>query len=454
MAEKKYVDFTGLQYYDEKIKGLIDSKDAAAFKAAKDYADGLADNYDAAGSAASAQAAAEATAKAYTDAEVAKANEAAAAAKTQADKGVADAATAQAAAEAADAKAVVAQTDVDNLETYVGTIPEGATATNVVAYVQEKTSGIATSENLAELTQRVADAEGEIDTLQSDMDAVEAKAATNEAAIAKLNGSATTEGSVAKQVADAVAGILDGAPEAYDTLNEIATWIAAHPDSVAAINADIKANADAIDALEALVGTLPEGEADVVSYIDKVVASEKARAEGIEGGLETRLAAVEAELGDGTGSVTEQIATAKAEAISAAASDAATKDEAVLAAAKQYTDNEIDNIDLSGIATNASAIITLQGRMDTAEGEIDDIQAALGATTDVTAAIADAKKAGTDAQADVDALEGTVTTLSGTVSTNSSSISSQGDRITALETKVGDGFVAITNAEIDGLFTA
>lgn len=48
---KKYLDLTGLISYDEKIKELIDSKDTAAFQNAKNYADGLADNYDPAGTA-------------------------------------------------------------------------------------------------------------------------------------------------------------------------------------------------------------------------------------------------------------------------------------------------------------------------------------------------------------------------------------------------------------------
>lgn len=52
MAEKKYVDLTGLTTYDGKIKALIDDKDATALQAAKDYADGLAGNYDKAGTAA------------------------------------------------------------------------------------------------------------------------------------------------------------------------------------------------------------------------------------------------------------------------------------------------------------------------------------------------------------------------------------------------------------------
>lgn len=55
---------------------------------------------------------------------------------------------------------------------YVGEIPETAEATNIVAYIQEKTAGIATDAALEELTGRVADAEGEIDALQGDITAI------------------------------------------------------------------------------------------------------------------------------------------------------------------------------------------------------------------------------------------------------------------------------------------
>ena len=48
---KKYVDLGALTHYDEKIKTLIDAKDATALQSAKDYADSLAGNYDAAGTA-------------------------------------------------------------------------------------------------------------------------------------------------------------------------------------------------------------------------------------------------------------------------------------------------------------------------------------------------------------------------------------------------------------------
>ena len=58
-------------------------------------------------------------------------------------------------AEAAEATALKAaqdaKKDVDALETLVGVLPAGTTATTVVEYVNKKTEGIATSGALAEL---------------------------------------------------------------------------------------------------------------------------------------------------------------------------------------------------------------------------------------------------------------------------------------------------------------
>ena len=52
---KKYVSFDKLGLYNEKIKKVIADGDAAALQSAKDYADSLAKNYDAAGAAATVQ---------------------------------------------------------------------------------------------------------------------------------------------------------------------------------------------------------------------------------------------------------------------------------------------------------------------------------------------------------------------------------------------------------------
>ena len=68
-----------------------------------------------------------------------------------------------------DANAYDAAGAAQEVRAYVGDIPETATATNIVAYIQEKTAGIATDTALEELTGRVATAEGEIDALQADI---------------------------------------------------------------------------------------------------------------------------------------------------------------------------------------------------------------------------------------------------------------------------------------------
>lgn len=80
--------------------------------------------------------------------------------------------------------------------------------------------------------------------------ALAARVGANETAIGVLNADSSVEGSVAYQIAAIVAG----ADASFDTLKEIADWIAAHPNEVATLNASIKANSDAIAALKLLVG--------------------------------------------------------------------------------------------------------------------------------------------------------------------------------------------------------
>lgn len=364
---KKYIDLTALQTYDGKIKALIDTKDEAVLDASKKFASDLGTNYDAAGSAATVQTNLNAEISRAQAAEQANAT-AAAAAKTRADKGVADAAVAKAAADAA-------QGDVDALETFVGSLPEGETSATVVAYIDKKTAGIASDSALQALAGRVTTAEGEIDTLQSEMDAVEAKAAANESAIGVLNGDGT--GSVKKQIDDAFNDFATKISDdgVVNTYKELVDYCATHSADAAEMAGNISANATAIAELEAFVGELPEGTsaATVIAYINEKVAAEKTRAEGVEGGLDSRLDAVEEKLGSGAGSVTEQIATAKSEAINAAAADATSKANQALADAKKYTDDEIDNVEAT-VATNTSAISGVADRVTTAEGKITALE--------------------------------------------------------------------------------
>ena len=76
--------------------------------------------------------------------------------------------------------------------------------------------------------------------------------AANKAAIDVLNGEATVEGSVKKQVADAIAGVVANAPADFDTLKEVADWIANDTTGAAVMQTDIAA-------LKTKVATVEEG---------------------------------------------------------------------------------------------------------------------------------------------------------------------------------------------------
>lgn len=85
-----------------------------------------------------------------------------------------------------------------------------------------------------------------IESLSSLSEASEA----NTEAIEVLNGGADVEGSVAKQVNDAIADLVDGAPEALDTLKEIANWISEDEDGAASLVSRVGENEKAIQELK------------------------------------------------------------------------------------------------------------------------------------------------------------------------------------------------------------
>ena len=99
-------------------------------------------------------------------------------------------------------------------------------------------------------TTTVEGLETAVQGLQNDVDDIRADVDTNTDAIAVLNGDNTKPGSVAYQIAQ----ILAGAPESYDTLKEIADWIATHGTDAATMNSSISQNTSDITALEGLVG--------------------------------------------------------------------------------------------------------------------------------------------------------------------------------------------------------
>jgi len=446
-TQEKNLNYETLKYYDQKLKTWVTAADAKALEDAKKYADGLADNYDAAGTAQTkVDELANGAVKTNTDA-IAKLNgdattegsiaKAIADAKKPIDESIA---TAQSKADAAKTAADTAQSDVDALEAKVGTVPEGKT---VVGLIDEVKASAYDDTAIKALIKTNAD---DIDALETRATAVEAKATTNATDIATLKG--TGAGSIKKQIDDAFNDFATKLSDdnVVNTYKELIDYCATHSAEAAEMAGNIDANKTAIADLEKYIGTLPEGTSasDVIAYINEKY-----------GALDTRIGTVETKLnGTGEGSIAKQIETAKQEAITSAtttaAGDATTKANKALEDAKKYTDTEIDKIDLSGIEANAGEISTLKTKVGTAETNITNLQTSVNTT--LPNSIADAKKVGTDAQKDVDALETTVGTLSTSVTNNTTNITSQGDRITALEGKVGAGYTAITQAEIDALF--
>ena len=211
-----------------------------------------------------------------------------------------------------------AQADVNALEAKVGAVTEGKTVVQMIE--DAKTAATYDDTEVRGLIQDNADA------IEAHKTAVDAKVTTLVGDDANKSVRTIANEELAAQL------IPEGAKESLDTLQEIAAWIQSHPDDASAMN-------QAITALQTLVGTIPEGATatDIVNYIKELVDAEKTRATGAESGLDTRLSAVETLVGEG-GSVDDKIATAKQEAIDAAATDATTKANTAETNAKTYAD--------------------------------------------------------------------------------------------------------------------
>ena len=437
MAEetKKYLDYEQLGYFKQRQDALNDEKDAKVLSDAKtyakEYADGLADNYDAAGTAQTkVDELANGAVKDNTDA-IATLN--------------GDATTEGSVAKTVkDAKDLV-DADIQGLSDKIGDIAEGETVASLIAKNAED--------------------------IQGHKDAVDGVVTT-------LVGQDTNKSVRTIANEELAAQLLSGKAEAdFKTLQELAAWLEEHPEEVADINLNIQN-------LQTLVGALPEGATatDVVGYIAELVTAEKSRAEGIESGLDERLQAVEEAVGEG-GSVDAQI-DAKIAELDADVTSAEVEEGKGLRVQVVEVDGKVTNVAVTGnydnaydakgaadtaeanakaevtaladgaVKTNTEAIASINNEetgilaqaksyadsKDTAmDARVDVVEEAIGENGSVTNAIADAKKAGTDAADAVSALE------TGAVKDNA-------DAIAELESKVGAGYEAITKEQIDALF--
>lgn len=155
----------------------------------------------------------------------------------------------------ADGKFEAVQKEVDDLEKLVGAIPETAAATDIVGYIQEKTSGIATDAALEELTGRVKTAEDDISAI--------------EASIGTVEEGKTVVGLIeaAQATADKKATMAEVEAKNYATKDEAQGYADAKDEAIAAAKKAGDDAQDAVDALAGKVGTVGEGET-VVGMIE------------------------------------------------------------------------------------------------------------------------------------------------------------------------------------------
>lgn len=171
----------------------------------------------------------------------------------------------------------------DEGKTLVAMIAEKASANNVYtkeqvytkdeanAEIKKVTDTIGAVTEGKTLVEMIADAQT---AATYDDTAIKADIKKNTDAIAILNGDAETAGSVAKVASDTakaeVAAIVDSAPEAFDTLKEIATWIAADETATEALVERVAANEKAVKT--DLPAAIAQALTDAKVYTDTEVA--------------------------------------------------------------------------------------------------------------------------------------------------------------------------------------
>lgn len=402
---------------------------------------------------------------------------------------------------------------VEDLAEFVGDIPEGYTEETVIAYINKKSEETlaaaqgGSSETAASVKQQLDNYKSENNTkvnkntediaalqtaLDEEVERADAAEKANAASIKAisddyLKGSDKTEleGKITAN-ANAIELLTNGvSAEEVDGVNDLIQYVKDHGTEVTGMQGDIADNASAIEGvagrMDTAEGKITAVEGAVATKAEKTYVDEKVQAlQGEDTTIKGRLDALESAIGE-SGSVADDIATAKQEAIDAAAADATTKAGNAETAAKGYTDSEIDKVEgtiatltetvngkaaQSEVTTISGKVGTLETDMAQAKTDIDNVEAKAGANETAIGTINTelAKKA---AQTDLDnavgriaqnetdiaaleeasathALASDLTTAIGRIAANETAI--------AANTSAINSFTAITADEVNALF--
>lgn len=371
---KKYVSFDKLRFYDEKIKKVVTDGDAAALQSAKDYADSLATNYDAAGTGATEAG----KVQTKLDEEVARA-------KAREDEIAGLVATAQGEVDALETVVAgkAAQADLDALVGKVGEVPTDKTVMGIINQIQE---------NAYDDTELKAEINGKLD-LKADKTQV----ATDIAAAVKVEEEARI-------------AAVSGVQNAVDTLSGTHATDKAALEGAIALKAD-QTDLDAVSAIANAAATKVALEAEVKRATDEetriegLLTDEIKRATDVEADFEERLVEVETFFKTAEGQTIDEALDTLVELQTYLNGEGAVADQMV-----------------KDIAANAKAIEDMDAAYkeadETLQGNIDELAQTVGTKA---------------AQADLETLAGRVTTAEGKITTAEGKIAEAEGKVATLE---------------------
>lgn len=274
-------------------------------------------------------------------------------------------ARAEAAEQANAAAAKKAQEEVDALETYVGTIPEGYTESNIVAYIKKVAAETLNAANggsnesaasvKAALDAYILSNDASVKANSDAIDAIEADYLV-EADKTELANNIQANADEITRIDNALKAAIENNGEGLDSIKELATWIETHGTEAAGYAA-------AIDALEALVG-----DKAVATQIADAIAAENLSQYALDSDLDAaveRVGALEGKV-DTTGTVTEAI-NAAIEALKIG-DYAKAADLTALATRVSATEGKIADLEAADIA--------IKGRLDAIEAKVPSWDAA------------------------------------------------------------------------------